>query len=360
MAEKTSYGELERRIRELEEDAVSNACLKDQLQAANRELENKDLQIEEHFVKAHALMMEMELARIELNQIFNTSTDGMWIVDDQFNVMKINRALGRLLGKNAGDTKGAKCYDLFSGSLCRSDDCPMTLIRKGKKKAECDIQRESGGATNFFILTATLFRGLDGGIIGLVEGFKDITERKKIEEELQKANHELQRLAVVDGLTQIANRRRFDLYLQQEWSRMAREKRPISLIMCDIDCFKLYNDNYGHLSGDDCLRSVARAIDACSKRPGDLAARFGGEEFAVILPNTDKEGAVHLAESIRAGVQDLMIAHAFSPVYKYVTLSLGVFSVFPENDSNFQALVEASDRALYEAKRAGRNQVFSN
>ncbi|MFH1079902.1 MAG: diguanylate cyclase [Pseudomonadota bacterium] len=359
MARKISYEEMERRIKTLEEEAAGNACLKEQLQVANRELEKKDLQIEEHFIKANALVMEKELARIELNQIFNTSTDGMWIVDDQFNVIKINNALGQLLGKNASDTNGKKCYDLFGGSLCRSNGCPMTLTLKGKKEAEYDIERESGNVTNFFILTATLFRGLDGEIIGLIEGFKDITERKKIEEALQKANHELQRLTVIDGLTQIANRRRFDEYLQQEWSRMAREKRPLSLIMCDVDCFKLYNDNYGHLLGDDCLRSVSRAINDCSRRPGDLAARFGGEEFAVLLSNTDNEGAVHIAESIRIKVQDLMIVHAFSPVHKYVTLSLGVFTVFPEHDSNPQVLVEASDRALYNAKRAGRNQVFS-
>ena len=140
---------------------------------------------------------------------------------------------------------------------------------------------------------------------------------------------------------------------------MAREKKALSLIMCDVDCFKLYNDNYGHLLGDDCLRSVSRVINNCSNRPGDLAARFGGEEFTVLLPDTDTRGAVHVAESIRAKVQDLKIAHAFSPVHKYVTLSLGVFSVFPEHSSDPQTLVEASDKALYEAKRAGRNQVFS-
>ncbi|MBI4621303.1 MAG: diguanylate cyclase [Desulfobacterales bacterium] len=360
MVNQMSYEELERRFRELEEEAASNACLKEQLQIAYRELEKKELQIEECFIKSNALVVEKELARIELNQIFNTSSDGMWIVDNQFNVIKINHVLSQLLGKNTSDAVGHKCYDLFGGSLCRRrDECPMQLILKGKKEVEYDIERNSGNATNFFILTATLFRDLDGEIIGLIEGFKDITERKKIEEELQKANHKLQRLTVIDGLTQIANRRRFDEYLQEEWFRMAREKKPLSLIMCDIDCFKLYNDNYGHLLGDDCLRSVSRVINDCSKRPGDLAARFGGEEFAVILPDTDNEGAVHVAEDIRVKVQELMIVHAFSPVHRYVTLSLGVSSVVPEDISNPQTLVERADIALYEAKRAGRNRVFS-
>lgn len=359
MGGKTSYAELERRVRTLEEEAANNTCLMEQLQIANQELEKKDLQIEEYFIQANASVMEKELARIELNQIFNTSTDGMWIVDKHFNVIKTNSVLSRFLGKNARDTVGKKCYDLFAGSLCRGDNCPMTLIRKGEKEAEYDIEKKSGNGTFFFILSATRFRGLDGGTIGLIEGFKDITERKRIEGELQRANQELQRLTVIDGLTQIANRRRFDESLQQEWSRMAREKKPLSLIMCDVDCFKLYNDNYGHLLGDDCLRSVARVINDCANRPGDLAARFGGEEFAVLLPDTDTAGAGHVAESIRTKVQDLMIVHAFSPVHKYVTLSLGVFTVFPQHDSNPQALIEAADRALYEAKRAGRNQVFS-
>ena len=359
MGRKTSYAELERRIGELAEEAAGKARLEERLQVAYRELEKKDLLLEEYFSKVHASVMEKELARIELKQIFNTSTDGMWIVDNHFNVIKINNMLSRLLGKDTFDAIGKKCYDLFDGSLCRSDNCPMTLMRSGEKEAEYDIEKKSGNGTNFFILTATRFRGLDGGTIGLVEGFKDITERKRIEEELQRANQELQRLTVIDGLTQIANRRRFDESLQREWSRMARGKKPLSLIMCDVDCFKLYNDNYGHLLGDDCLRSVAGVIKDCLNRPADLAARFGGEEFTVLLPDTNTEGAVYVAESIRTRVQDLMIVHAFSPVNKHVTLSLGVSTVLPEHKSNPQALIEASDRALYEAKRAGRNRVVS-
>jgi len=262
------------------------------------------------------------------------------------------------LGASKTDTASSKCYDLFNGSLCRSDNCPMTMILKGKKETECDIERRAENTANLFILTATPFRGLDGGIIGIIECFKDITERKKMEAELQQANKELQRLTIIDGLTQIANRRRFDNCLQQEWRRLAREKLPLSLIMCDVDYFKLYNDNYGHQSGDDCLRAVARAIDDCAKRPADLVARYGGEEFVVILPNTSAEGAVHVAERIRTKIQDIMIVHAFSQVHNYVTLSLGVSSIIPENNGNPQLLVEASDSALYEAKRSGRNRFF--
>ncbi|MBA4422146.1 MAG: hypothetical protein C0390_03460 [Syntrophus sp. (in: bacteria)] len=347
MARKAACGMLEQRVKELEE----------RLRIAEQELEKKDRQIEEHFIKTNASVMETELARIELNQIFNAATDGMWIVDDQFNVVKINNVLIALLGMGLSDGVGKKCYDLFQGSLCHSDDCPMKMILKGKKQVESDIERKSGDHVNSFILTASRYRGLDGGLLGMVESFKDITERKRIAADLQKANQELHRLAIIDGLTQIANRRRFDECLTQEWVRMARGKSSLSIIMCDVDCFKLYNDHYGHLLGDVCLSSVSHAIDHCAKRPADLAARYGGEEFVVLLPNTNAEGAVFIAESIRLKVQDLMIDHAVSPVHKYVTLSLGVSSVIPEYNSNPQILLEASDSALYEAKRAGRNQV---
>ncbi len=141
---------------------------------------------------------------------------------------------------------------------------------------------------------------------------------------------------------------------------MAREKLPLSLIMCDVDFFKLYNDQYGHLQGDACLSSVAHPIDYCIRRPADLAARYGGEEFVVLLPNTQAEGAVFVAESIRRKVQELVIDHAASPVCKYVTLSLGVASTVPGDRENPQTFIEASDRALYEAKRAGRNRVYQN
>ncbi len=357
MAGKAAYEALEQRVKELEEESVRNAQLKEQLVLAELALEKKEQQTEEYFIKANALVMETELARIELSQIFNAATDGMWIVDDQFNVVKINNALSTFLDRSISDAVSRKCYDLFKGSLCQSDDCPMQLILKGKTEVECDIERKSGSNVNSFILTASRYRGLDGGLLGMVESFKDITERKRIAAKLQKANQKLNRLIIIDGLTQIANRRRFDECLKQEWLRMARAKLPLSIIMCDVDCFKLYNDHYGHLLGDDCLSSVSHAIDYCAKRPSDLAARYGGEEFAVLLPNTNAEGAVFVAEAIRLKVQDLMIDHAVSPVHKYVTLSLGVASTVPEYDANPQILLEASDNALYEAKHAGRNRV---
>lgn len=189
---------------------------------------------------------------------------------------------------------------------------------------------------------------------------QEVDERQRVEAELQLANAKLVQLVNLDGLTQVANRRRFDECLQQEWQRLARERVPLSLILCDIDLFKLYNDTYGHQMGDDCLRQVAQVIDSSARRPADLVARYGGEEFAVILPNTTADHARYVAESIRQRVEALKIPHRSSVVQPYVTLSLGVAGIVPTPGKAPHELVSLSDSALYLAKQAGRNQVVLN
>jgi diguanylate cyclase (GGDEF)-like protein len=166
--------------------------------------------------------------------------------------------------------------------------------------------------------------------------------------------------ARIDGLTQIANRRRFDEYLLQEWGRHIRMQQPLSLLMCDVDHFKLYNDGHGHQAGDECLKSVARAISQCY-RSGDLVARYGGEEFAMILPQTRCSGAVQVAERVRAAVADANLPHSTSPVCNRVTLSIGVACITPQphGPTDARKLVEDADRHLYLAKQMGRNQVNS-
>ena len=175
--------------------------------------------------------------------------------------------------------------------------------------------------------------------------------------ELEKANQELRHIATVDGLTGVANRRRFEEYLKREWRRMIRERQTISLIMGDIDYFKLYNDHYGHQQGDRCLQEVAQALKKSVKRPADLVARYGGEEFAIILPHTTAQGAVCVAEEAKAAVQQLNIEHVASEVSQIVSLSLGVASINPSINLASDALVAAADLALYEAKKRGRDRV---
>ncbi|MFB2939423.1 diguanylate cyclase [Aerosakkonemataceae cyanobacterium BLCC-F154] len=182
-------------------------------------------------------------------------------------------------------------------------------------------------------------------------------QRKELIEALERANHELRRLAILDELTQIANRRHFDYYLAQEWKRLARDRCPLSLIMADIDHFKQFNDWWGHLAGDRCLQQVARTIANTIKRPADLAARYGGEEFAILLPNTDLNGALQVAEAVRLAVEELIITDVPQHPRQRLTLSLGIATMIPSPNESFQRLVAVADRALYKAKAEGRNRV---
>ncbi|MBF2029510.1 MAG: diguanylate cyclase [Oscillatoriales cyanobacterium C42_A2020_001] len=168
---------------------------------------------------------------------------------------------------------------------------------------------------------------------------------------------EINKLATLDALTQIANRRRFDEHLDQQWAQMTRERSPLALILCDIDHFKQFNDAYGHLAGDDCLQQVATVLNRCVSRPHDLVARFGGEEFAAILPQTSLEGAIRVAERMQAEVNQLQIPHIDSSVSTAVTLSIGIACLVPCSQSSSSELIRLSDRQLYLAKQLGRNQI---
>ncbi|ETD39287.1 diguanylate cyclase [Pseudomonas chlororaphis subsp. aurantiaca PB-St2] len=165
----------------------------------------------------------------------------------------------------------------------------------------------------------------------------------------------METLVLQDGLTGLANRRHLERNLELEWRRAARQRSSISLIMLDIDHFKRFNDRYGHVAGDHCICAVSRAISQHVRRPSDLAVRYGGEEFAILLPDTEPGGAYVLAESIRLAVQELVIEHVDNPG-GVVTISLGVYTCVPAS-SDFKSLLTQADSALYMAKRAGRNQT---
>ncbi len=182
-------------------------------------------------------------------------------------------------------------------------------------------------------------------------------ELMQVTRRLEQANAELQRLAVLDELTGIANRRFFNILLAQEWARAAREVQPLALALIDIDHFKDYNDHYGHQMGDECLRRVASALSAVARRPGDHVARYGGEEFAVVMPHTGLVGAAAVAERIRARVEALGLEHPRACPGRRVTVSLGVACAVPERCSSPDLLVTAADRAVYQAKHEGRNRV---
>ena len=198
---------------------------------------------------------------------------------------------------------------------------------------------------------------IDVGVVGRVWSFHDITDQIRAEEALEESNHRLEALSGTDSLTGIANRRRFDEVLAQEHARHARSKGELSLLMLDIDHFKEYNDRYGHVKGDECLRQIARVIAGCTARPADLAARFGGDEFACILPDTNSRGAIAIAEKIRLGAMALAIPHQESNISDCVTVTLGGATVHCSSGGSVVDIVAQVDGLLYLAKSRGRNRV---
>ncbi|MES2582493.1 MAG: diguanylate cyclase [Pseudomonadota bacterium] len=171
------------------------------------------------------------------------------------------------------------------------------------------------------------------------------------------ANKALAQLSRHDGLTELANRRYFDEYLAEQVAVAIRTKRPLAVLLCDVDHFKTYNDQYGHPAGDECLKQVAAALRSCGNRAADMVARYGGEEFALILPDTDAIGALRVGEAARVAVSGLKIVHARSTSSPHVSISAGVAVLMPDADMTARQLIAAADQYLYQAKAAGRNQV---
>ena len=182
---------------------------------------------------------------------------------------------------------------------------------------------------------------------------------RRSQQQLLEANIELRRLNNMDTLTGVSNRKHFNEYIGTEWKRAVREQSPLSVLMIDVDDFKRYNDTYGHLAGDEVLRKIAQATRNGAVRPADLTARFGGEEFIVLLPGTAFAGAQCIAAKLRRAVFDLQVPHSASRDYGFVTISIGGATTIPQRGDSFLTLVETADVALYQAKRAGKNRVVT-
>jgi len=226
------------------------------------------------------------------------------------------------------------------------------LKRGDKEEARITYRNAHREKTEVWLeSTMRVTRQVNGEVDGVVAISRDITEQKRLE-------NRLETLAIEDSLTGLANRRRFDERLTEEWGRAYRNRSSIGLLMIDVDHFKAYNDEYGHPAGDACLRAVAGIIAAEASRTVDLAARYGGEEFAVLLPNTDAAGCARIGEKIRQAVHAAGLVHASSGSLGCVTVSVGGAACRPilERTAGLGALVEAADRALYAAKEAGRNR----
>lgn len=191
----------------------------------------------------------------------------------------------------------------------------------------------------------------------LTDSIRIRLQNHELVESLRESNRQLAELSTIDGLTGIANRRHFDELLEKEILRCKREGKPVSLLMLDIDFFKEYNDEYGHLKGDECLQKISQALQQKIKRPGDIVARYGGEEFCIITPATGQDGAFQLARQIQQGIEQLGIYHGKSDVASNVTVSIGIATLLPTDTCNSREILSAADTALYEAKKAGRNLI---
>ena len=199
----------------------------------------------------------------------------------------------------------------------------------------------------------------NGEVDSLIGFMFDISERKKTEQELIKLQKELEELSFKDGLTGVANRRMFDSVIETEWLKARQNKQPLSLIIIDIDFFKEYNDFYGHLQGDDCLKQVAETLNNVKARSRDFFGRFGGEEFIMLLPEADENAAWSIAERCRQALFKKQIPHEQSKVSQLLTISLGVSTMIPSQDDEHNELISRADKQLYQAKQKGRNCIQS-
>ncbi|MEM9213445.1 MAG: diguanylate cyclase [Cyanobacteria bacterium P01_F01_bin.150] len=243
--------------------------------------------------------------------------------------------------------------------------CPPILITTGLNDSESVDHAFEVGATDY-VTKPFHWAVLRQRVLRMFQAHQDhrqlqqaLAKERTLYQELKLANKELERLATFDGLTDLANRRIFDERLETEWKRLRREQAKLSLVLVDIDYFKVYNDTYGHLAGDQCLYEVAQIIRNLIRRPADLAARYGGEEFALILPNTHEIGAIFLAERLRQILQEKALVHIASTVKPWVTVSVGVSTMIPTHEPP-STIIHRADSALYLAKAQGRDCVVAD
>ncbi|WP_170861274.1 diguanylate cyclase [Geitlerinema sp. PCC 9228] len=263
-------------------------------------------------------------------------------------------------GVSVSNSQWQNASELPSSQSPPDYDQPMSLPLDNSRYMTVPV-RTQGEPVGYLICTHVnrwLWRTEDRELLqSIADQLAIAIQQATLYQQLEDANQELHRLASIDSLTQVFNRRSFDERINQELWRLVREKAPLSLILIDIDRFKAYNDTYGHPTGDTCLQKVAQAINKAVQRPADLVARYGGEEFGVLLPHTDAEGAVVVAERVRSEVRHLQIEHVKSPIDQRLTVSIGVATIIPKLESTAESLIQQADWALYEAKNAGRDRV---
>jgi diguanylate cyclase (GGDEF)-like protein/PAS domain S-box-containing protein len=280
-----------------------------------------------------------------LRMIVDSMDQGLLIVERCGRIQYANPACDRYLGHAADELVGRSLAELLAQQESYPDDCAaMEAIGHGTREV---LIRHRDGGLRAMDLTMTPMHAADGLFVALLH---DITHHKQSEDALQRA-------AMLDPLTRIANRRHFDSFLEREWQRAIRNAQPLSLVVLDVDHFKLYNDTLGHAAGDVCLQKVAQALQAHALRPTDLAARYGGEEFVLLFAETPQDAAARLAEAIRTTVEALQLPNPRSPTSPWITVSVGVATIVPTQLDQVGQLFVCADRAMYAAKGGGRNRV---
>lgn len=287
-----------------------------------------------------------------LRTIVNSMAEGLMIIEADGRIQSTNPACDHYLGYPQNGLAGASIATLLAPPVAqeyleyfkRHAEHPHGAHHHGTREVAI---RHRDGSSVCMDLTLTPMFLRQPLYIGLLH---DISHHKRSEDALQ-------REVYLDPLTNIANRRHFDQFLEKEWQRAMRSGAPLSLVVLDVDHFKLYNDSQGHPAGDLCLQQVAQAIASHAARQTDLAARYGGEEFALLFAETDADAALTLAEAVRAHIEALRLPHPRSPTSPWITVSIGVATIMPQQPDHKDALFVAADRAMYVAKDGGRNRV---
>jgi len=308
--------------------------------------------------QAHILQQTDKQDYEILLDIINTH---IWYFQDPYTYGLANKAHADFFGLNKEKLVNAPISDVLPEDLAELAVEENKKVFQDKKQIKLNkwLPHHKGEKRLLAITKEPVFNSL-GEVSSIVCSAQDITRIRMNQEALKGKLRLLKSQTMIDGLTNIFNRRYFDETLQREWGRAKRDEKHLSLLILDIDNFKEFNDNYGHPAGDAALRQVAEALSRAVTRPGDIVARYGGEEFAVILPQTDSQGVQKMAEKMRTQVEALGIKHEFSPAARVLTVSSGAASILPLialKDEPVETLVKKADQALFEAKKAGKNRV---